>query len=78
MLGDEGNVIVQLSIWNGQSPVNQSPGFALLVLTLLAWLVGIVLTLSDPQKSVGYWLCIPAAILGGLFSFLLWFAINAI
>lgn len=46
--------------------------------SLLAWIVGIVVTLSNPQRSVGYGLCILIAIIGGFFSFLLWFSINAI
>lgn len=46
--------------------------------SLLAWIVGIVVTLSHPQRSVGYGLCILIAIVGGVFSFLLWFSINAI
>ena len=46
--------------------------------SLLAWIVGIVVTLSNPQRSVGYGLCILTAIFGGVYSSLLWFAINAI
>jgi hypothetical protein len=78
LLGDKQSVIVHPSIWTGPFPLTESPGFALLVLTLPAWMVGIVVTLSNPQRSVGYWLCILTAIIGGVFSFLLWFAINAI
>lgn len=59
-------------------PLTESPAFALFVLTLLAWMVGIVVTLSNPQRFFGYGLCILTAIFGGLFSFLLWFAINGI
>lgn len=78
VLGDKQSIVMHRSIWTGPFPLTESPGFALLVLTLIAWMVGIVVTLSDRQRSVGYGLCILTAIIGGVFSFLLWFSINAI
>ncbi len=58
--------------------ITDSPAFALLALTLIPWALGVVMFLGYPQKKIGYWLGIVAAVVGGMFSFLLWFAFNAI
>lgn len=78
LLGDNRNVIAVKSLWDGPFPITDSPGFALLALTLIPWALGVIMLLGYPQKNIGYWICIVAAVVGGMFSFLLWFAINAI
>jgi hypothetical protein len=78
LLGDKQNLIAVKSLWNGPFPITDSPGFTLLVLTLIPWALGVIMMLGYAQKKIGFWLCIVAAVAGGMYSFLLWFAFNAI
>lgn len=78
LLGDRRNVIVDKAIWDGPLRITTSPGLGMLALTVLPWALGIILMLGYPHTKFGFRLCIIAAVAGGLFSFLIGFAFNAI
>ena len=76
LLGDKQNLIAVESLWHGW--IYLSPGFGLLLLTIPPWAIGVILTCGTTEKKLGFWLCVGAAVAGGLFSFLLWFALNTL
>lgn len=77
-IGDKRNIIAVKSRWDGPFSITDSPGFGLIVFTFLLWALGLIVLLGYPWKHFGFWVCMVASVTGGLFSFLLWFAFNAI
>jgi hypothetical protein len=77
-IGDRNQVVLLDSMWTGLFPITNSPGFGLIVLTLPLYLVGIVTMFIRPRKKRGYLITIGSAMIAGMLSFLLAFAINTI
>ncbi len=78
VIGDRNLVVLLDSMWTGPFPITGSPGLGLIVLTLPIYLVGIVAMLTHPLKKRGYFITIGSAIIAGILSFLLAFAVNTI
>ncbi len=53
-IGDRNQVVVLDSMWTGLFPITNSPGFGLIALTLLPYLVGSVTMFVRPRKISGY------------------------
>ncbi len=77
-IGDRNQVVLLDSMWSGLFPITNSPGFGLILLTLPPYLIGAVTMLFRPRKKRGYLITIGSAVIAGMLSYLLAFAINTI